>query len=62
MAVSDSKKRANQKWDSKNKERKQYINCRSTARNFVKNKATLEDLVELRVLISQRENDLENKC
>lgn len=60
MAVSESQKRANKKWDDANKERKAYINKRSTARSFVKNLATLEDLAELTQLIEERRNMLEN--
>ncbi|NYS34094.1 hypothetical protein HZZ02_10240 [Streptococcus danieliae] len=60
MAVSESQKRANKKWDDANKERKAYINKRSTARSFVKNLATQDDLDELTQLIEERRNMLEN--
>ena len=35
MSVSDAKKRANERWDKKNKERKNYINKKSIAKNFI---------------------------
>lgn len=59
MPVSESQKRANKKWDEANKERKAYINKRSTARSFIRNKATLEDLDELTYLIQERRNMLQ---
>ncbi|MCU0083152.1 hypothetical protein [Streptococcus danieliae] len=45
MAVSESQKRANKKWDDANKERKAYINKRSTARSFVKNLGCVKNFV-----------------
>lgn len=51
---------ANKKWQQKNKEYSNYLKSRSTARGFVKNKATLEDLEELKELIKQREEKLNN--
>ncbi|WP_373845490.1 hypothetical protein [Clostridium sp.] len=46
---------ANQKWESKNKEYANYLKSRSSARSFIRNKATLEDLEELKELIKNRE-------
>ncbi|MBT0943772.1 hypothetical protein [Streptococcus lutetiensis] len=51
--VSKSKRRANDKWDQKNKERKQYINKRSVARNFIKNMED-EDVPEFKKLMEER--------
>ena len=51
--VSESKRKANDKWDKKNKERKQYINRRSVARNFIKNMED-EDVLELKKLMEER--------
>ena len=39
--LSEARERANKKWDDNNKQRKQYINKRSVARNFVKQLATV---------------------
>ncbi|MBE6067778.1 MAG: hypothetical protein E7211_08810 [Clostridium lundense] len=47
---------ANQKWENKNKEYASYLKSRSSAKSFIRNKATLEDLEELKVLIEEREN------
>ena len=51
--VSESKRKANDKWDKKNKERKQYINRRSVARNFIKNMED-EDVPEFKKLLEER--------
>lgn len=51
--VSESKRKANDKWDKKNKERKQYINRRSVARNFIKNMED-EDVPEFKKLMEER--------
>lgn len=47
---------ANKKWQEKNKERTRYLNERSRARGFIRNKATEEDLKELQELISEQLN------
>lgn len=49
---------ANKKWQEKNRERAKYLSNRSVARSFIKNKATIEDLEELKKLIEERENFL----
>ncbi|UIJ49810.1 hypothetical protein [Listeria monocytogenes] len=49
--TSDAQLKANKEWQSKNKEHANYLKSRSAARSFIKNKATLEDLEELKKLI-----------
>ena len=51
--VSESKRKANDKWDKRNKERKQYINRRSVARNFIKNMED-EDVPEFKKLMEEK--------
>lgn len=51
--LSEAKRKANKKWDDKNKERKAYIVKRSTARNFIKN-MDREDIEESEELIQER--------
>lgn len=59
MAESRNKQtEANKKWQEKNKERSKYLQHRSSARGFIRNKATLEDLDELEMLITQRRSEL----
>lgn len=56
--LSEARRKANAKWDEENKERKRYIVKRSTARSFIKNDATTEDLEELQTLIDARSEEL----
>ncbi len=52
---------ANKRWQQKNKEKAKYLHSRSTARSFIKNHATTEDLQELQQLIQQRIDFLSNQ-
>ncbi|WP_251860377.1 hypothetical protein [Clostridium sp. Marseille-Q2269] len=52
---------ANQKWEEKNREHASYLKSRSSARSFIRNKATLEDLEELQKLIEERKELLKQK-
>lgn len=56
--VSESQKRAQKKYDEKNREKRTYLSQRSTSRGFIRNKATLEDLEELAELIAERKKAL----
>lgn len=58
--LSEAKIRANRKWDAKNKERKDYLRYRSTAKNFILKKATLDDLITINGYIEERKNQLKN--
>lgn len=49
---------ANKRWQQKNKEHANYLKDRSKARSFIKNKATGEDLEELKELIIIRSKEL----
>lgn len=51
---------ANKKWQEKNRERARYLRDRSTARSFVRKRATLEDLEELKAIIKEKEETLES--
>lgn len=57
--LSEAHKKANKKWDAKNKDRKQYLNKRSNAKNFILKLATKEDLEQIKEYIKQRENELQ---
>lgn len=45
---------ANKRWQEKNREKAKYLRNRSTARSFIKNQATKEDIAELQQLIENR--------
>ena len=51
--LSEAKLRGNKKWDDNNRERKRYINKRSTARNFIKTMER-EDIPEFEELLKER--------
>lgn len=59
--VSESQKRAQKKYDEKNREKRTYLSQRSTSRGFIRSKATLEDLEELETLIFERRSFLSSK-
>lgn len=52
-AQRESQRKAQKKWRSKNRARSNYLVYRSTARNFVLKRATLEDLEELQEKIEE---------
>jgi len=59
--LSDARIKANKKWDEENKARKQYLNTRSVARNFIKKRATSDDIEELSQLLAERKIELNSK-
>lgn len=54
MAETKAQKEASRKWNEKNRAHRSYLSARSSARGFIRNKATLEDLKELQSLIDER--------
>lgn len=56
--LSEARRKANDRWDNKNKDRKNYIVKRSTAKSFILNLATEEDLEQIEEYITQRRNKL----
>ena len=49
-----SQLKANKKWTDKNREHANYLKNRSATKSFIRNKATQEDLLELKKLIEER--------
>lgn len=54
MALTAAQRRAAAKYRATHKDKIQYLNKRSVARNFIKHTATPFDLDELQQLINQR--------
>ncbi|EPY2274521.1 hypothetical protein ACXAUS_003420 [Clostridium sporogenes] len=52
---------ANQNWEKKNREYASYLKSRSSARSFIRNKASVEDLEELQKLIEERKKSLKQE-
>ncbi|MGL5244525.1 MAG: hypothetical protein ACRC7R_05010 [Sarcina sp.] len=46
------------KWAENNRELSNYLKNRSAARSFIRKKASLEDIIELRELMIEREREL----
>ncbi|APC82752.1 hypothetical protein [Clostridium botulinum] len=61
MDNKDRQKVADKKWIEKNREHATYLRNRSSARSFIRNKATKEDLEELEGLIKEREEFLKRE-
>lgn len=54
----EAQKKADDKWRKENKEHATYLRSRSSARSFIRNKATLDDIKELEELITNRKKEL----
>ncbi|KRN13484.1 hypothetical protein IV37_GL000207 [Fructilactobacillus fructivorans] len=59
MSISESRKRANEKWNKKHRKRIQYLNKRSTAKNFIKSETDMETLNEFEELIRNRKEEID---
>lgn len=51
LKTSKAQRLASENWKKKNIEKNRYINERSSARSFIRSKASIEDLGELKELI-----------
>ena len=54
----DDQLEADKRWIEKNREHRNYLSARGVARSFIRNKATKEDLEELKNLIEQKQEEL----
>lgn len=61
MAYSEAQRRATNAYRRKHKERTNYIAGRSSARSFIRKRATLDDLDDLAALIDTRREELQKK-
>ena len=59
--VSKSRRKATKKWEQNNKEHASYLKSRASARSFIRNKATQEDLCELKIMINEKLETIDNK-
>ena len=58
MATSEAQKRARDKWDAKNKEKKKIIILKANAKRFIREFATWEDIDSFREYLNEREKTL----
>ena len=56
--TSEAQLKANQNWIEDNRERSNYMRSKSSAKSFIRNKATLKDLENLEILIKERRDNL----
>ena len=54
----DAQQKATKKWNKKNRDHRNYLSKRSSARSFIRNHATGSDLIELETLIAERRDAL----
>lgn len=54
----DAQAKATKKWNANNREHRNYLSKRSSARSFIRNHATGSDLNELEELIAERREAL----
>ena len=50
----EAQRKADKRWREKNREHENYLKNRTSARCFIRNKATLEDIEELKELLRLR--------
>ena len=48
-------------WAERNREHRNYLSARTSARSFIRNKATNSDLDELKEIIAKKEAEHESK-
>ena len=58
MALTEAQKRAKERYNEKNPDKKRYYSYKATAKSFVRNHATLKDLEELKEIIESKEKEL----
>lgn len=58
MAETEAQKKATKKWNDANKAHRNYLSSRGAARSFIRNKATRDDLMELRKMIDEKLNKM----
>ena len=58
--TSEAQTKANKNWAEKNREYSSYLRSRSSAKSFIRNKATSEDLEDLEKLIEERREQLKS--
>lgn len=56
--MTNAQQKATKRWNEQNREHRNYLSKRSSARSFIRNHATGSDLTELEELITERRNRL----
>lgn len=61
MPITESRKKENKKWADNNKDKMVYYQYKSKSKNFILKYATLNDLKDLKKLLDDKIEELENK-
>ena len=56
----DAQTKATKKWNEQNREHRNYLSKRSSARSFIRNHATMDDLSELEEIIKEKKEVNQN--
>ena len=59
IAMTNAQTKATKKWNKNNREHRNYLSKRSSARSFIRNHATMNDLNELEEIIKEKKEELE---
>lgn len=54
----DAQQKATKKWNKNNREHRNYLSKRSSARSFIRNHATMDDLSELEEIIKEKKEEI----
>lgn len=57
--MTNAQTKATKKWNKNNREHRNYLSKRSSARSFIRNHATMNDLNELEKIIKEKKEELE---
>ena len=57
--MTNAQQKATKKWNKNNREHRNYLSKRSSARSFIRNHATMDDLNELEEIIKEKKEELE---
>nr|DAS46618.1 MAG TPA: hypothetical protein [Caudoviricetes sp.] len=58
IAMTNAQTKATKKWNKNNREHRNYLSKRSSARSFIRNHATVDDLNELEELIKEKKRGI----
>ena len=57
--MTNAQTKATKKWNKNNREHRNYLSKRSSARSFIRNHATMNDLNELEEIVKEKKEELE---
>lgn len=61
MALTEAQKKAQKKYNEKNREKRSLLSMKTSCKSFIKNHATLENLLEIEQFIQDRRDVLNSE-